>query len=41
MKIAYDTTILGQGYINPKAKTGIFRVVESLFSELVKESRSQ
>lgn len=37
MKIAYDISILGQGYINPKARTGIFRVVESLFLELHKQ----
>lgn len=36
MKVAYDTSILGQGYINPKAKTGIHRVVESLFLELIR-----
>ncbi|OKH25539.1 glycosyl transferase family 1 [Hydrococcus rivularis NIES-593] len=36
MKIAYDISILGQGYINPKARTGIFRVVESLLLELIK-----
>jgi glycosyltransferase involved in cell wall biosynthesis len=38
MKIAYDVSILGQGYLNPKAKTGIFRVVESLLLELVDRS---
>ncbi|MDJ0744592.1 MAG: glycosyltransferase family 1 protein [Xenococcaceae cyanobacterium MO_167.B27] len=36
MKIGYDTTVLGQGYINSKARTGIYRVVESLFQELIK-----
>jgi glycosyltransferase involved in cell wall biosynthesis len=35
LKIAYDISILGQGYINPKAKTGVYRVVESLFLELL------
>ena len=35
MKIAYDISILGSGYINPKARTGIFRVVEALFLELI------
>jgi glycosyltransferase involved in cell wall biosynthesis len=35
MKFAYDISILGSGYINPKARTGIFRVVESLFFELI------
>ncbi len=38
LKVAYDISILGQGYINPKAKTGVYRVVESLFLELVKSS---
>ena len=38
MKIAYDISTLGQGLINPKAKTGVYRVVESLFLELVKSS---
>ena len=36
IKIAYDISILGQGYINPKSKTGIYRVVESLFLELLR-----
>ncbi len=35
MKIAYDISILGLGYTNPKARTGIFRVVEALFLEIV------
>jgi glycosyltransferase involved in cell wall biosynthesis len=38
LKVAYDISTLGQGYINPKAKTGVYRVVESLFFELVKSS---
>lgn len=38
MKVAYDVSILGKGYINPKSKTGIFRVVESLLKELVNHS---
>jgi glycosyltransferase involved in cell wall biosynthesis len=33
LKVAYDISTLGQGYINPKAKTGVYRVVESLFLE--------
>lgn len=41
MKVAYDISILGQGYINPKARTGIYRVVESLFLELVKRQDIQ
>jgi glycosyltransferase involved in cell wall biosynthesis len=35
MKIAYDISILGLGYINPKARTGIFRLVETLFLEII------
>jgi glycosyltransferase involved in cell wall biosynthesis len=38
LKVAYDISTLGQGYINPKAKTGVYRVVESLFLELLKSS---
>ena len=38
IKVAYDISILGQGYINSKAKTGVYRVVESLFFELLKSS---
>ncbi|MCL1495602.1 MAG: glycosyltransferase family 4 protein [Pseudanabaena sp. Salubria-1] len=38
IKVAYDISTLGQGYINPKAKTGVYRVVESLFFELLKSS---
>jgi glycosyltransferase involved in cell wall biosynthesis len=38
MKIAYDISILGQGYLNPKAKTGIFRVVESILIELIQQT---
>lgn len=36
IKLAYDISVLGQGYINSKAKTGVYRVVESLFLELLK-----
>ncbi|MDJ0703949.1 MAG: glycosyltransferase family 1 protein [Leptolyngbyaceae cyanobacterium MO_188.B28] len=35
MKVAYDISILGAGYANPKARTGVFRVVESLLSHLI------
>jgi glycosyltransferase involved in cell wall biosynthesis len=35
MKIAYDASILGAGYLNPKARTGIFRMVEALLQELL------
>lgn len=38
LKVAYDISTLGQGFINPKAKTGVYRVVESLFLELLKSS---
>lgn len=38
IEVAYDISTLGQGYINPKAKTGVYRVVESLFLELIKSS---
>ncbi len=38
MKVAYDISILGAGYLNPKARTGIFRVVESLFLEIATQS---
>ncbi|ACK67328.1 glycosyl transferase group 1 [Rippkaea orientalis PCC 8801] len=36
MKVAYDISVLGQGYVNPKAKTGVYRVVNSLLIELLK-----
>lgn len=35
IRVAYDASILGAGYLNPKARTGIFRLVESLFKELL------
>jgi glycosyltransferase involved in cell wall biosynthesis len=35
MQIAYDASILGAGYLNPKARTGIFRTVEALLQELL------
>ena len=38
MKVAYDISILGAGYLNLKARTGIFRVVESLFLEIAAQS---
>ncbi len=38
MKVAYDISILGAGHLNPKARTGIFRVVESLFLEIAAQS---
>ncbi|MFN9173541.1 MAG: glycosyltransferase family 4 protein [Synechocystis sp.] len=36
LKVAYDISILGQGHANPKARTGIYRMVESLLLELLK-----
>ena len=35
MKVAYDISILGAGYANPKARTGVFRVVEALLFQLM------
>lgn len=35
IKIAYDITVLGQGYINAKAKTGVYRVVDSLLKQML------
>jgi glycosyltransferase involved in cell wall biosynthesis len=35
MKVAYDISILGQGYVNPKARTGLFRAIESLLLALL------
>lgn len=39
MKIAYDISVLGQGYTNPKARTGIYRVVESLLHEIIAQEQ--
>ncbi len=39
MRVAYDGSVLGAGYINPKSKTGVFRVAESLLLELSTQSR--
>jgi glycosyltransferase involved in cell wall biosynthesis len=36
MKITYDISILGQGHANAKARTGIYRMVESLLMEIIK-----
>ncbi len=36
IEVAYDISILGQGYGNPKARTGIYRMVESLLFTLIK-----
>ncbi len=40
MKVLYDISILGQGYINPKARTGIFRMAESLILHLLESNNS-
>jgi glycosyltransferase involved in cell wall biosynthesis len=37
LKIACDISILGAGYINPKSRTGIFRVVQFLLPELASQ----
>lgn len=37
IRVAYDISVLGQGYVNAKARSGIFRVVESLLLELIKQ----
>ena len=34
IRVAYDISALGQGYVNPKARAGVFRTVESLFCQL-------
>jgi glycosyltransferase involved in cell wall biosynthesis len=39
MKVAYDISVLGQGYTNPKARTGIYRVVESLLNEIISQQQ--
>lgn len=36
MKAIYDISVLGMGFYVPRARTGIFRVVENLAQELVK-----
>lgn len=36
MQLIYDISVLGKGFYHPRARTGIFRVVESLAEELVK-----
>ena len=34
MRTLYDVSVLGLGHTNPRAKTGIFRVVENLANGL-------
>ena len=36
MRVIYDISVLGMGSYHPRARTGIFRVVENLVQELVK-----
>lgn len=36
MKIVYDISVLGKGFYIPRARTGVFRVIENLAQELVK-----
>lgn len=35
LNILYDISILGRAYLDVRSRTGIFRVVESIFSELI------
>lgn len=36
MRVIYDISVLGSGFYVPRARTGIFRVIENLAQELVK-----
>ena len=36
MRVFYDISILGMGYVNPLSRTGIFRVIENLAEQLVR-----
>lgn len=38
LRVAYNASALGAGYLNPKARTGIFRMIEALLLELVNDS---
>lgn len=38
MKVIYDISVLGTGFYIPRARTGIFRVIENLAIELVKSN---
>jgi len=35
MNVIYDISVLGLGYYNEKAKTGIYRVIENVARELL------
>ncbi len=37
MKVCYDITVLGLGHVFPKARTGVFRVVENVAEQLVQQ----
>jgi glycosyltransferase involved in cell wall biosynthesis len=39
IKVSYDCSVLGDAYVNPKSRTGIFRVVEQLLSALLKDPK--
>lgn len=39
IQVAYDISILGQGYTNSKARTGIYRAVESLLLEIIQKNQ--
>ena len=36
MRVIYDISVLGMGFYHPRARTGVFRVIENLAQELVK-----
>lgn len=37
LNVMYDISLLGMGYLNPRCKTGLYRVTEQLLLELVKQ----
>lgn len=37
MKVLYDISILGLGHILPQARTGVFRVIENVAEQLIKQ----
>lgn len=37
MRVIYDIAVLGNGFYSPAARTGVFRVIENLAGELIKE----
>jgi glycosyltransferase involved in cell wall biosynthesis len=36
VKIIYDISVLGRGYLDDRSRTGVFRVIESVFAEIIK-----